>query len=78
MKKLFIVLAAAGFLTACNNTADTTDNAKDSLDSIENAKKEAIDSSSKEQKQQIDSTTDAKKEALDRKDSANRKDTLRK
>lgn len=65
MKKLFIVLAAAGFLTACNNSADTVDNTKDSLDSVANVKTDVIDSTADRKIEQIDSTTDAKKDAID-------------
>lgn len=75
MKKLFIVFAAAGFLAACNNSATTTDNAKDSLDSIATEKKEVVDSTAEQKKEAIDSTTEQKKEAIDAKDSAVRKDT---
>lgn len=76
MKKLFIVLAVAGAFTACNNSANTTDNAKDSLDSVAKERKEmvdsttkattnALDSSANARKDMIDSTTKAKKEVLD-------------
>lgn len=76
MKKLFIVLAVAGALTACNNSANTTGNAKDSLDSVAKERKEMVDSttnattntldsSAKARKEMIDSTTKAKKEVLD-------------
>lgn len=75
MKKLFIVFAAAGFLAACNNSATSTDNTKDSLDSIAREKKEVVDSTAEQKKEAIDSTTEKKKEAVEAKDSANRKDT---
>jgi hypothetical protein len=78
MKKIFVVLMAAGFLVSCNNSADTTDAKKDSLDSIAAEKKDVIDSSADMKKGQIDSLTDAKKETLDRMDSLNRKDTTKK
>lgn len=73
MKKLFLVLAIAGALTACNNAADSTADAKDSLDSLASEKKEMIDSTSEEKKDVIDSTTEQKKEALDKMDSASKK-----
>ena len=65
MKKVFIVLAAAGFLTACNNSADTVRSEKDSLDSIANAKKDAIDSTAEQRKDAIDSLTEQKKDNVD-------------
>lgn len=65
MKKLFMVMAAAAFLTACNNSADTVDNTKDSLDSVANIKTDVIDSTADARIDAIDSTTEAKKEAID-------------
>ncbi len=73
MKKFLAILAIAGTLIACNDSADSTDNAKDSLDSIAAEKKDRIDSSADQRKDVIDSTTEMKKEALDKLDSANRK-----
>ena len=58
-------MAAAAFLTACNNSADTAADAKDSLDSAANVKTEAIDSSADARIEAIDSTTEAKKEVID-------------
>ena len=78
MKKLFIVLAVAGALTACNNSADTAASAKDSLDSIANEKKEVIDSTAQEKKEMVDSTTTEKKEAIKKIDSLNKKDSTKK
>jgi hypothetical protein len=72
MKRVFIFLAVAGILTACNNSSTTTENKKDSLDSAAGQKKEMIDSAAEQKKDNIDSATKAKKEALDKKDSANR------
>lgn len=72
MKKILGILAIAGVLTACNNSADTKDNMKDSLDSVANLKKDMIDStknkvdsSADAQKNKIDSTTEAKKDKID-------------
>jgi hypothetical protein len=64
MKRLLIILAVAGTLAACNNSADSTEQQKDSLDSLASEKKE-----------RIDSTTEQKKEALDRADSLLNADT---
>lgn len=73
MKKLVLSLAVATLFVACNNAADTTDNAKDSLDSIANEKKDMIDSSADQRKDVIDSTTGVQKDALEKMDSANAK-----
>ena len=78
MKKLFLFVAVAGFLTACNNSASPTENKKDSLDSMASVKKDKIDSSADLKKDQIDSTTKAKKQLLDKMDSLNRKDSTKK
>jgi len=73
MKRLLTIMALAGTLTACNNSADSTASAKDSLDSIANAKKEMIDSSAEARKDAVDSTIEQKKEALDNTDTTDNK-----
>jgi hypothetical protein len=78
MKKFLGVIAIAATMVACNNSADTTDNTKDSLDSIANAKKDIVDSTADQRKDAIDSLTDAKKDAVDKIDSLNKKDTTHK
>jgi hypothetical protein len=78
MKKLFIVLAVAGALTACNNSADNTAEKKDSIDSVTSERKEAIDSTADQRKEAVDSTAEQKKETLDKMDSLNKKDTTKK
>jgi hypothetical protein len=79
MKKFLAIIAVAGTLIACNNAADSTENAQDSLDSVAAEQKDRIDSSADQRKDVIDSTTEMKKEALDKLDSANRKmDSVRK
>jgi hypothetical protein len=65
MKKLFLLLTVAGFLTACNNSASTTDNKKDSIDSSASVKKDVVDSSASAKKDAIDSNAKAKKEMVD-------------
>jgi hypothetical protein len=55
MKKVFMLMLAAAFFASCNNAADNSAEAKDSLDSIANAKKEKIDSTTEEKKEAIDS-----------------------
>ena len=64
MKKFLGILAIAGVLVACNNSADSATNTKDSLDSVENAKKDAVDSSADATINKIDSTYDAKKDSV--------------
>ncbi len=78
MKKVFIFLAVAGFLTACNNSATSTENKKDSLDSSASVRKDKIDSSADSKKDQVDSVTKAKKAMMDKMDSLNRKDSTKK
>jgi hypothetical protein len=86
MKKTILAIALAGLLAACNNSANTTADKKDSLDSIASEKKDridssaqqkvnAIDSNAKEQKAMVDSNTKEKKAMLDKRDSAMRRDT---
>jgi hypothetical protein len=61
MKKLLVVLAVAGFATACNNDAETKEEKKDSvvntIDSTGEAKKDSV-------VDKIDSTTNAKKDSV--------------
>ncbi|RYF85805.1 MAG: hypothetical protein EON98_05525 [Chitinophagaceae bacterium] len=73
MKKLFFCFALAVAFVACDNSANTEARAKDSLDSIANAKKEMIDSSADQRKDVIDSTTENQKDAIDKMDSLNNK-----
>ena len=69
------MFALAGSLVACNNSADSSSEKKDSLDSLASEKKEMVDSNAEQRKDMIDSTTEQKKDAIDRMDSLNRKDT---
>jgi hypothetical protein len=73
MKRFLTIIALAGTLAACNNSADSTADQKDSLDSLAGEKKEMIDSTAEQKKDVIDSTTEQKKEAIDRVDSATNK-----
>jgi len=75
MKRILVMFALAGTLAACNNSADSTSEKKDSLDSMASEKKEMVDSSAEQKKDMIDSTTEKKKDAIDRMDSLNKKDT---
>jgi PBP1b-binding outer membrane lipoprotein LpoB len=72
MKKLIAVLVLAGSLAACNNSADGTDNAKDSIDSTASEVKDRMDSTgaagtavADSAKDKIDSSAEAKKDQLD-------------
>lgn len=78
MKRLFVILALAGSLAACNNSGDTTGEKKDSIDSMASEKKDMIDSTADQQKDKIDSSAEQKKEALDRMDSLNHRDDNKK
>ena len=77
MKKLFFITTLAIVLVACNDAAESTENAKDSLDSIASERKDVIDSSAEARKDRVDSTTEMKKDALDRKDSISKADTTK-
>ena len=65
MKKFLGILAIAGTLVACNNSADSAENLKDSIDSAANVKTEKVDSAADATINKIDSTADAKKDAID-------------
>lgn len=77
MKKFFAIVALAGFLTACNNDASSTDNAKDSIDSAASEVKDRLDSTGNatnmsgnavdSAKNKIDSSAEAKKDQVDAK-----------
>lgn len=69
MKKIVLLGFIAASLAACNNSADTTSDKKDSLDSAAKVMKTAIDSTAEKKEDKIDSVTEKKKEALDRADS---------
>ena len=70
MKKLLVVFAVAVSLAACNNAADSTADAKDSIDSVANEKIEAVDSTAEQKMDQIDSTAEQAKDSLNKIDSA--------
>jgi len=73
MKRIFVIFALAGSLVACNNSADSTADKKDSIDSTASEKKDVIDSTAEQKKDIIDSTAEKKKEAVERADSAKKK-----
>ena len=70
MKKLLVVFAVAVSLTACNNAADSTADAKDSIDSVANEKIDAVDSTAEQKIDKIDSTAEQAKDSLNKIDSA--------
>lgn len=78
MKKVFLLFIVAGSLAACNNSSETTENKKDSIDSVAGQKKEIVDSSAQAKKDAIDSNASAKKATLDKMDSLNKKDSVKK
>ena len=75
MKRFLGIFIIAASMAACNDSAESADSRKDSIDSVANASKDVIDSSADARKDAIDSSAEAKKEALDRLDSLNRKDS---
>jgi hypothetical protein len=72
MKKLFLIIIPAFLFIACNNAGETTQDKKDSLDSIATEQKDMIDSTAEQKMERVDSITEEKKDVLDRKDSVNR------
>lgn len=70
MKKLFLVFAIAGSVVACNNAADSTAEAKDSIDSVASETKEVIDSTAEHKMDVVDSTAEQAKDSLNKIDSA--------
>ena len=72
------MFALAGTLAACNNSANSTGEQKDSLDSLASEKKDMVDSTAEQQKDRIDSSTERKKDAIDKMDSLHKKDSTKK
>ena len=70
MKKLFLVFAIAASMVACNNEADSTADAKDSIDSAASETKDMIDSTAEQKMDNVDSLAEQKKDSLDKIDSA--------
>lgn len=77
MKKILIAGLIAASLAACNNASESTENKKDSLDSIAKEEKNQIDSTAEKRENKIDSLTEKKKDSLDRIDSIMRNDSLK-
>lgn len=66
MKKVFTVLAIAGFLASCsNNAADAEKRTNDSLDSVKKAVVNNIESTKDKAKDSVDKIIDAKKDMND-------------
>ncbi len=65
MKKVFMVLAVAGFLVSCDNAANSEARTKDSLDSVEKAQKAMVNDQADKSKDSIDQKTDAQKDMVD-------------
>lgn len=65
MKKVFMVLAVAGFLVSCDNAGSTADRMKDSLDSVEKVQKAMVNDQADKSKDSIDQTKDAQKDMVD-------------
>ena len=65
MKKILSALCISALLAACNNSADSVSEQKDSLDSVANAHKENIDSTNEASKDILDSNSKALKENVD-------------
>lgn len=65
MKKVFAVLAIAGFVASCNNAADTEKRTNDSLDSVKKATTNMIDSTKDKSIDSVNQTINAQKDMND-------------
>ena len=70
MKKFLGILAISATMVACNNSADSTENTKDSLDSVASAQKDTIENVSDRAKDSVEAHTEAAKDSVNAKDSA--------
>lgn len=77
MKKILLAGLISASLAACNNASESTQNKKDSLDSVARQEKNQIDSTAEKKENRIDSLTEKKKDSLDRRDSIMRNDSLK-
>jgi hypothetical protein len=77
MKKIISFIAISTFIVSCNNAGESTEEKKDSIDSVAYEQKKIIDFSAEEKKEHIDSVTRRTKDSLDRIDSINIKDTVK-
>ena len=77
MKKIVLIGVLTVSLIACNGAGESTEDKKDSLDSVARESKQVIDSTTEERKDRIDSVTEAKEDSLERLDSIRRSDTIR-
>lgn len=77
MKKLFVLVLAAGVFASCNNSGDAAKDMKDSLDSVTKLKKESVDNAAQQAKDTMQKNADSLKNKID---SAAKKasDTLKK
>jgi len=65
MKRLFILVLAAGVFASCNNSGDAAKDIKDSIDSVTNLKKESVDEAAKQAKDTMEKHADSLKSTVD-------------
>lgn len=65
MKRLFILVLAAGFFASCNNSGNAGSDLKDSVDSVTSEKKESIDNAAQQAKDTIQKNADSLKSTID-------------
>ena len=70
MKKFLGILAIATTMVACNNSADSTENTKDSLDSVERAKNDTMENRTDRAQDSLSNVTEAQKDSVNKADSA--------
>jgi septal ring factor EnvC (AmiA/AmiB activator) len=73
MKKLLLIGIITASFMACNNSADTTGDKKDSIDSALDKQKDKVDSIADKRKELIDTIKDRKIDSLKAVDSAQKK-----
>jgi len=65
MKRIFVLILAAGFFASCSNSGDAAKDIKDSIDSTTNEKVESIDNAAEQAKDTTKQAADSLKEKVD-------------
>jgi len=76
MKKFLAILAIAGTLVACNNEADSTDDMKDSIETMADSAQNRVEDRADSTVDAIENKSDAAKDAVDSMDK--KMDSIRK
>ena len=65
MKKVLAILAVAGFMASCSNSADAEKKTKDSIDSVAKLQKESVSNAADTAKKNIEQMADSAKKQVD-------------